>query len=102
MRHSESESTMTTQQTEFDAKAAESVRAATERFRESGKTASLAVPKERVSLLANEVLGAVYDTIRKHKVTYDEFNALKSWLISVGEDGEWPLFMDVWVEHFVE
>ena len=68
----------------------------------SGKTAALAVPKERVSLLANEVLGAVYETIRKHKVTYDEFNALKSWLISVGEDGEWPLFLDVWVEHVVE
>ena len=93
---------MTTHLTEFDAKAAESGNAATERFRHSGKTAALAVPKERVSLLANEVLGAVYDAIRKHKVTYDEFNALKAWLIGVGEDGEWPLFLDVWVEHVVE
>ncbi|GAP57025.1 catechol 1,2-dioxygenas, partial [Arthrobacter sp. Hiyo6] len=93
---------MTTELSEFDAKAAESGSLATERFRDSGKTAALEVPKERVSLLANEVLGAVYGTIRKHKVTYDEFNALKSWLISVGEDGEWPLFLDVWVEHVVE
>ena len=35
-------------------------------------------------------------------VTYDEYNALKAWLIDVGQDGEWPLFLDVWVEHVVE
>ncbi|WP_409179490.1 catechol 1,2-dioxygenase [Amycolatopsis sp. VS8301801F10] len=75
---------------------------ATERFK-SDKLAGVAgTPKERVSLLAREVLEAVHATIRKHKVTYDEYNALKSWLISVGEDGEWPLFLDVWVEHVVE
>ncbi|MDQ3901157.1 MAG: catechol 1,2-dioxygenase, partial [Actinomycetota bacterium] len=59
-------------------------------------------PKERVSLLATEVLSAIHDTIRKHHVTYDEYNALKAWLIEVGEDGEWPLFLDVWVEHVIE
>ena len=59
-------------------------------------------PTERVDLLAREVLDAVYATVRKHKVTYDEFNALKAWLINVGEDGEWPLFLDVWLEHVVE
>ncbi|MFC9249871.1 catechol 1,2-dioxygenase [Amycolatopsis thailandensis] len=75
---------------------------ATERFK-SDKFAGVAgTPKERVSLLAREVLEAVHGTIRKHKVTYDEYNALKSWLIGVGEDGEWPLFLDVWVEHVVE
>ncbi|WP_433875374.1 catechol 1,2-dioxygenase [Sinomonas atrocyanea] len=88
--------------TEFEAKAAESGNKATERFKASGKRAALEVPKERVSLLAREVLEAVYATIRKHKVTYAEYNALKDWLISVGEDGEWPLFLDVWVEHVVE
>ncbi|AMM30800.1 Catechol 1,2-dioxygenase [Sinomonas atrocyanea] len=87
---------------EFDAKAAESGSKATERFKSSGKRAALEVPKERVSLLAREVLEAVYATIRTHKVTYDEYNALKEWLIGVGEDGEWPLFLDVWVEHVVE
>jgi catechol 1,2-dioxygenase len=60
------------------------------------------IPKERVDLLAREVLSAVHETIRKHKVTYDEYNALKAWLIEVGEHGEWPLFLDVWVEHVVE
>ncbi|MAY98429.1 catechol 1,2-dioxygenase [uncultured Nocardioides sp.] len=74
---------------------------ATERFR--ADKASLAdTPPERVSTLAREVLEAVHATIRRHDVTYDEFNALKAWLISVGEDGEWPLFLDVWVEHVVE
>lgn len=75
---------------------------ATERFK-SDKLAGVArTPPERVSLLAREVLEAVHGTIRKHKVTYDEYNTLKSWLIAVGEDGEWPLFLDVWVEHVVE
>ncbi|WP_328647476.1 catechol 1,2-dioxygenase [Amycolatopsis sp. NBC_00348] len=75
---------------------------ATERFK-SDKLAGVAgTPKERVSLLAREVLEAVHGTIRRHKVTYAEYNALKSWLISVGETGEWPLFLDVWVEHVVE
>jgi catechol 1,2-dioxygenase len=48
------------------------------------------------------VLSALHDTIRRHRVTYDEYNALKAWLIDVGEAGEWPLFLDVWLEHAVE
>ncbi len=40
---------------------------------------------ERVDLLAREVLDAVHKTIRKHKVSYDEYNALKAWLINVGQ-----------------
>jgi catechol 1,2-dioxygenase len=84
------------------ATAAASGASATERFKSDKPAGVAATPKERVDLLAREVLEAVYATIRKHKVTYDEFNALKSWLISVGEDGEWPLFLDVWVEHVVE
>lgn len=84
------------------ASAAASGVAATERFR-TDKLAGVAdTPQERVDLLAREVLDAVHATIRRHKLTYDEYNALKSWLISVGQDGEWPLFLDVWVEHVVE
>ncbi len=49
-----------------------------------------------------EVLDAVHQTIRNHQVTYDEYNALKAWLITSAQDGEWPLFLDVWVEHVVE
>ena len=35
-------------------------------------------------------------------MTYAEYDAFKAWLIRVGEDGEWPLFLDVFVEHVVE
>jgi len=98
---------MTTEQTMSPAEvatAAASGTAATERF-ETDKSPFDAVkntPPERVDLLARSVLDAVHETIRKHKVTYEEYNALKAWLIQVGKDGEWPLFLDVWVEHVVE
>ncbi|MDQ0376047.1 catechol 1,2-dioxygenase [Amycolatopsis thermophila] len=82
--------------------AAESGASATQRFKADKFAAVADTPKERVSTLAREVIEAVHETIRKHKVTYDEYNALKAWLIQVGEDGEWPLFLDVWVEHVVE
>ena len=86
------------------ASAAASGASATERFH-ADKSPFEAVedtPAERVDMLAREVLDAVHQTVRKHKVTYDEYNALKAWLIHVGQDGEWPLFLDVWVEHVVE
>ena len=95
---------MTTTHDAAVATAAGSGASATDRFRtdKSPYDAVKDVPKERVDQLAREVLGAVHDTIRKHNVTYDEYNALKAWLIQVGQDGEWPLFLDVWVEHVVE
>ena len=88
-----------------EATAAASGANATERFTQdkSPYDAVKDVPEPSGStLLAREVLEAVHDTIRRHKVTYDEYNALKAWLIQVGQDGEWPLFLDVWVEHVVE
>ena len=77
---------------------------ATERFQtdKSPFDAVKDVPKDRVDTLAKEVLNSIHATIRKHQVTYDEYNALKAWLIQVGLDGEWPLFLDVFVEHAVE
>ena len=87
--------------TEFEATAADSGGRATERYFENHAT-NLDTPKERVSQLATEVLTAVHEVIRRHRVTYDEYQAVKGWLIQVGLDGEWPLFMDVWVEHVVE
>lgn len=95
--------TDTTQQTTAElATAAESGAAATERFRSKQRTETGAADTERVGTLVTEVLTAVHDVIRRHKVTYAEFDALKSWLIQVGLDGEWPLFLDVWLEHVVE
>ncbi|BBX19135.1 catechol 1,2-dioxygenase [Mycolicibacterium duvalii] len=96
---------MTTLETPMDAaSAAASGASATARFHtdKSPYDAVAGTPPERVSDLAREVLSAVHDTVRRHRVTYDEYNALKAWLISVGEDGEWPLFLDVWVEHVIE
>ena len=90
--------------TETSATAAASGASATEHFAhdKSPYDAVKDTPKERVDTLAREVLDAVHATIRRHHVTYDEYNALKAWLIQVGKDGEWPLFLDVWVEHVVE
>ena len=96
---------MTTFETPVDhATAAASGASATERF-QADKSPFAAVkdtPTERVDMLAREVLAAIHATIRAHDVTYDEYNALKAWLIGVGADGEWPLFLDVFVEHVVE
>jgi catechol 1,2-dioxygenase len=81
--------------------AAEAGAGATARFR-ANKTIGATSSQERVARLAGRVIKAVNDTVLEEEVTYDEYNALKAWLIKVGEDGEWPLFLDVWVEHSVE
>lgn len=87
---------------ETQAKAADSGRNATERFRQDKKLGVASTSKERVSLLASRVIDAVNQTVIDERVSYEEYNALKAWLIKVGEDGEWPLFLDVWIEHSVE
>ncbi|AII10864.1 dioxygenase family protein [Rhodococcus opacus] len=77
--------------------------AATERFRERGvRRGDPPTSPRRISEIVNEVLHGIHDAIRRHKVTYTEYQAVKDWLISVGENGEWPLFMDVFLEHVVE
>lgn len=83
------------------ATAAASGASATEAFRSKQRSRATS-SKERVDTLATEVITAVHDVIRRHQVTYDEYDALKEWLIGVGRDGEWPLFLDVWIEHVVE
>jgi catechol 1,2-dioxygenase len=86
---------------ETQATAADSGAKATERFRAS-KHLSSDVATERVNRLASRAIKALVETVLDEKVTYEEYNALKAWLIEVGETGEWPLFLDVWVEHAVE
>jgi catechol 1,2-dioxygenase len=89
--------------TEDEGTAVEAGTKATERFTQAVKrSAPGTASKERVSLLAGEMIKAANDLVHKHQVTYDEYNALKAWLIKVGTDGEWPLFLDVWLEHSVE
>lgn len=91
-------------QAESAAKAAESGANATESFLERSRAASgtSEVDHARVSRLAGRAIQALNDIVTEEKVTYPEYNALKAWLIKVGEDGEWPLFLDVWLEHSVE
>lgn len=92
---------MTTDE-QIEARAADSGANATAAFRASRKAAAVDIPKERVSAMATEAIQAIHEVARKHKLTYEEYGILKDWLISVGEDGEWPLFLDVWLEHVVE
>ncbi|GAA0990923.1 catechol 1,2-dioxygenase [Subtercola frigoramans] len=89
--------------TEFSAKAADSGANATAAFasRVAASTGA-AADTARVNLLATRAIKALNDLIIEERVTYDEYNALKAWLIRVGQDGEWPLFLDVFVEHSVE
>jgi catechol 1,2-dioxygenase len=74
---------------------------ATENFRATNNGAANTSP-ERLSALVHDVLRGVHATIRENNITYPEYNALKAWLIEVGQGGEWPLLLDVFVEHVVE
>ncbi|ALG83447.1 catechol 1,2-dioxygenase [Gordonia phthalatica] len=90
---------------EVTAKAADSGANASAQFRERMAAAagrSGVVDTARVDLLASKVIKSINDIVLDEKVSYEEYNALKAWLIKVGEDGEWPLFLDVWLEHSVE
>lgn len=76
---------------------------ASQNFRAVASTQDVAdTPPERVAAVVTAVLQGVHDAIHEHDVTYPEFQAAKAWLMAVGEGGEWPLFMDVFVEHAVE
>lgn len=76
---------------------------ASDAFKNSlGRRGNADVSPERVSTVVSAVLQGVHAAIREHNVTYPEFQTAKAWLMEVGETGEWPLFMDVFVEHVVE
>jgi len=90
-----------TASTEINPTAAASGRSATEHFTQKQIAADIADPA-RVSAIATDAIQALHGVIRKHRVNYAEYDALKAWLIRVGADGEWPLFLDVWLEHVVE
>ncbi len=90
-----------TASTEINPTAAASGRSATEHFTQKQIAADIADPA-RVSAIATDAIQALHGVIRRHRVDYAEYDALKAWLIRVGEDGEWPLFLDVWLEHVVE
>jgi len=83
--------------------AAGSGASASENFKSSAERRSVAdTPPERVSAVVGAVLQGIHAALRENEVSYPEFQAAKGWLMSVGETGEWPLFMDVFVEHVIE
>lgn len=89
--------------TEQSPTAAGSGASATAAFRDSQQEdAATRVPTERVSAVVRTILRGIHEAIHEHQVSYPEFQAAKQWLIDVGEGGEWPLFLDVFVEHEVE
>jgi catechol 1,2-dioxygenase len=78
------------------ANATDAFRASAERHGQAGTS------QERADRVIRRTLEAIHGVIREEQVTYPEFQAVKSWLIALGEGGEWPLFLDVFVEHEVE
>lgn len=80
---------------------------ATQAFRESlqraeGGAAHGDTSPERVGAVVSALLAGIHRTIREQQVTYPEYQAAKQYLMEVGEGGEWPLLLDVFVEHVVE
>jgi catechol 1,2-dioxygenase len=57
---------------------------------------------ERAATVVGELLESVRSTILDHRVTYQEFDAAKRFVMDLGEAGEWPLFADVFFETAVE
>ncbi|MQY27279.1 catechol 1,2-dioxygenase [Nocardia aurantia] len=80
--------------------AAGSGAAATAKF--AAARVSTDTPPERLAAIATDVLQALGRIIDDHGITYPEYRVLKQWLIDVGEYGEWPLWLDVFVEHNIE
>jgi catechol 1,2-dioxygenase len=83
--------------------AAKTGASASESFKDSLNRRGIATTStERVAVVVGAVLDGIHAAIREHEVSYPEFQAAKAWLIAVGESGEWPLFLDVFVEHAIE
>jgi catechol 1,2-dioxygenase len=57
---------------------------------------------QRGAVLIGDLVQRLRAFVAEHGATYDEYRAAKQWLIEVGEAGEWPLFLDVFVESAVE
>lgn len=94
---------MTTTEENASPTAAGSGASATAAFKENATRVGAAESSpERVAGIVGDILTALHDVIERHDVTYPEYQAAKGWLLAVGEGGEWPLVMDVFIEHAVE
>src|SRR5881409_1950275 len=52
--------------------------------------------------VVGEIIGRINALIAEYDISYEEYRIVKQWLIEVGEAGEWPLLLDVFIEHAVE
>jgi len=89
--------------THEDATAAKAGASASQAFKDSLANRGLStVSTERVQAVVTAILRGLHEAIGDHEVTYPEYQAAKAWLIEIGETGEWPLVLDVFIEHVVE
>lgn len=91
---------MTDQTVHEDPTAKASGNAATDKFKHESVKAD--TTPERARAIYEDVFKAIEEITHKHQITYDEYRVLKNWMIQVGEYGEWPLWLDVFVEHEIE
>src|SRR6185312_7433800 len=68
------------------ATAAQSGASATAQFQRRARDGARA-STERVNTVVSELISAAHDIVRRHHLTYPEYDALKAWLIQVGLDG---------------
>lgn len=89
--------------TQSSPSAADSGANASEAFRSSAERRGAAgTSQERADRLIRRTLEAIHQVIREEEVTYPEFQTVKRWVMDVGTGGEWPLFLDVFMEHQIE
>lgn len=60
------------------------------------------MPTERATRLFNEFTGLVREFASKNKITPDEYHSTMAYVISLGEAGEWPLFLDAFFESTID
>jgi len=70
--------------------------------RSNQRAGGAAGDQTRTAAVIGAALEGIRSAIRDKKVTYAEFDAFKRWLIEVSDTGEWPLFLDVYLEFEVE
>ncbi|AMJ45633.1 catechol 1,2-dioxygenase [Corynebacterium stationis] len=75
--------------------------AATDKFKKTRAPHADTSP-ERAAAIYKDLFKAFEEITLKHQITYDEYEVVKWWMIQVGENGEWPLWLDVFYEHVVE
>jgi Enolase C-terminal domain-like/Catechol dioxygenase N terminus len=60
------------------------------------------MPNQRAIRLFDEFTGLIREFASRNKLTPDEYHAVQKYLISLGEAGEWPLFLDAFFESTID